>query len=284
MKRKYLKEKAVVTVRGRTYRGFPSEFRFIDSSKVGWFWRPLRSSSEIAVEANLARYYKPWGFLYLRHSFGRSLPVWEHIGALAFTGLTGVVVESSWHPPHFGRVFELWDALAPHIVESEQDVSWCRPERAVTWRYPNRDGFVRFEPHHDPCERSLIIRIVSDYRGIGTLEKEFLFPRDVLVLQDAFSIYSPAYPATWRWPIARLAAYLGWPHLHKMVWPHSQPKEKTIELYLRHRLVDLVGAFSLSSHRHLPSGILTSVRAGLEADLNVLTLARYSPIFGRVRS
>ncbi len=282
MKRKFLKEGTDVSVHGKSYRGFPSEVRFSASSRTGWFWQPRGECSALPVAVSLARYYRPFGFLYLRHGFGRALPVWEHIGVLAFTGLTGVVVRSSWHPPHFGRVSEFWEALKPHLVETAADATWCRPERRVSWRYPNRDGYTEFAPHPDPCERSLIVRIVSDYRGIGKLEREFVFPRDVELLLEAFTIYSPAYPATWKWPIAKLAARLGWPHLHKMVWPHLQSNEATIVLYFYHRLVDLLGAFSLASHTHLPSGILTSVRAGLEADLRVLQMARCFPIYGRV--
>lgn len=285
MKRTFLREGTVVPIRGQSYRGFPSEIRFSEHSRVGWFWKPGKNYPPLPIDVTLARYYKPFGFLYLRHGFGHALPVWEHAGVLAFTGLTGVVVESSWHPPHFGRVFEFWDALKPHIVETKDDVGWCRPEKKVLWRYPNRDGYVEFTPHEDSCERSLVVRICSDYRGIGRLEREFVFPRDTEALLHAFSIHSPAYPK-WplKWPLANAASFFGWPHLHRMVWPHLQPPEQTIELYLLHRLADALGALSLVSHTHLPSGIYTSVRAGLEADLNVVRLARFSPIFGHVKA
>lgn len=278
MKASYLIPGSEVCVQGRCYRGLPSEVRFIDSPRSGWFWRPRNVSRALPVDAGCARYYKPFGFLYLRHGFGRSLPVWEHIGVLAWTGLTGVIVESTWHPPHFGRVSEFWQALRPRLAESSRDMAWCRPEKAVIWRYPARRGYTEFMPHADPKERRLIVRIRAEYKGIGSLEREFEFPRDVETLISAFDIHSPAYPSTWKWRFGRVATRCGWPHLYRMVWPHHQSNEITLGHFVHHRLVDLLGACSLASHRYLPSGILISHCAGLEADLQVISRAKFSVI------
>ena len=278
MKKLIMNNGAIVPVTGQCYRGLPSELRFIDSPRCGIYWRPPGESQPLKVDVSIAKYYERFGFLYLRHG-RRALPVWEHIGALAWTGLSGVIVESTWHPPHFGRVKEFWEALRPNLVASTEDVSWCRPERTVVWRYPKRDGFTQLDPHLDVREKSLKVRLVSDYKGCGGLEGEFSFPADIDVLLRAFDAYSPAYPPKWKWRIATAASWLGWPHRHRMTWPHKQPDAATIELFLLHRLADLVGAFSLASHRHLPSGVLTSYCSGFEADIEVLRLARFNAIF-----
>lgn len=274
MKKLRLKAGTRVPVFGKDYRGFETEVWFTETPRDGWYWRPFEQGPLLPIEIGLARYYKVFGFIYLRHGFN-SLAVWEHIAAMMYSGLTGVIVEGSPHPPYHGRVSELWDALCPNIIDTGDEVAWCRPVQRTEWRYPEqRAGFTRIEPHADPQNHSLDITIKIDYPGIGAVTKDFSFPAAWPVLQEAFRVHAQGYSRR-KWWAACFLSMFGWPHINSICWPHEQSKEETTDLFLRHRLVDLLGGVSLASHDRLIAGRITSVCSGHLADLEVLRLTKF---------
>ncbi|OHA21017.1 MAG: hypothetical protein A2849_01770 [Candidatus Taylorbacteria bacterium RIFCSPHIGHO2_01_FULL_51_15] len=268
-----------VKVVGKDYRGLRAEIRFSATERDGWFWRPFPRGPLLPIEIGLARYYPPFGFIYLRHGW-YSLAVYEHVGAPVFTGLTGIIVEGTAHPPYHGRALELWEALNREALEHGGDARWCRPVEAVEWRYPNegrgRERYTRFEPHTDIDNHSLDVEILSDYPGIGALTKHFSFPADSAVLNRSFRVHAQGFPK-WKRPVARIASYLGWPHFNCVTWPSDYSGEEAIERFVLHRLTDVLGAFSLVSHNRLPAGRITSIRSGHLGDLEVLRRARFAP-------
>ena len=275
MKKKRLRQGVSIPVFGQDYRGLQSEVWFTETPQEGWYWRPYKYGPILPINISLARYYV-FGFIYLRH-WRSSLAVWEHIAALMYTGLTGVIVEGSSHPPYHGRVRELWDTVRPHLIETGEEVEWCRPVREVEWRYPKRNGFTRIVPHDDKIKRTLDVTIHIDYPGIGSVTKDFSFPSEWSTLEDAFSVYAQGFPR-WKRPVALLLSEFGWPHACSLTWPHEQSREETTDLFLRHRLVDLLGGLSLASHNRLLAGRVISVRSGHLADLNALSMTGFTPI------
>jgi len=276
MKKFRLKPGTKVSVHGRDYRGFATEIQFSETSREGWYWRPFPEGPLLPIEASLARYYKVFGFIYLRYGYS-SFAVWEHIAAMFYTGLTGVIVEGSPHPPSFGRPLEYWEALKPYLIESKEEVQWCRPLRPVEWSYPgSRRGYTRIEPNAKPFNLSLHVDIEIDYPRIGRLRKEFFFPSTLPLFVDAFNVHAQGYP-NWKWRAAQLLSQFGWPHINAFVWPHEQTTTKTADLWWKHRLTDLMGGISLAAHNRLLAGKITSVCSGHLADLEVLRLADFIP-------
>ena len=275
MKKIRLKSGTDVLIKGKDYRGFPAGIRFRRAPQDGWYWHPSPEGPLIPITTKIVRYYRVFGFLYLRQK--RSfLAVWEHIGSMAFMGLTGVIVEGSGHPPYHGRVLELWSALKPHFETTNEEVKWCRPTHTVEWRYPRRDGFTRFAPHADPTRHSLDVTIMIDYPSVGKLTKDFSFPNAMSLLETSFQVHAQGYPKE-KYPFAKLISILGWPHLNSAVWPHRQSPAETLELFIRHRLVDLLGALSLCGQDRLLAGKVISICSGHLADLNALRQATFVP-------
>jgi len=227
----------------------------------------------IPVDLRLAGYNPFLHLIYLDSPCSR-LNIWEHIGVLKLLGLNGVVVEGSAWPPYHGRPFEIWEALKPHVVETNSDIHWLRPEKRFEWHYPNgRQGFLRIEPHDDPEKKSLEIHAILDYKTLGETAIDFSFPGNGCV-EKMFQAKSPGWPR-WRYHLCCLASGLGWPHLNSVTWPQRLSPELALEQFALHRIGDCGGAMSLAHFETLPSAKVTSYCAGHEADLATLSQVQW---------
>lgn len=262
---KTLRLQKAVTIEGSDFWGRKAWIKFIPSDIPGWFWRPDKNIKPIPITSRIAENQKnriTLSFL------GHKLHVYEHIGVLRFLGINGVIIESTPWPPYHGRPLELWDALKTQCIDGDTKLAWCTIKRAMVYKYPGTEQkrltFIR------PLARpGLRIEIVVEYNGLGYKELIVTLPEDKEILLSALSAYSQGWPR-WRYALSRAASLCGWPHHNKVVWPQEHTPQKTLEQFALHRLVDVLGDFSLAHHKKLIAGVIISERSGHEADLETV--------------
>jgi hypothetical protein len=202
----------------------------------------------------------------------KKFEVYEHTGALRFTGLGNVLVSSSKWPPCFGRTIEQWQALKPACRETSRDLSWYTPKRSFSWVYPRkRNGSVGFTEIHPSAEPKLSLEITCTYPGVGELVQDFTFP-NLKLLEEIFAVHTQGWPRKLYWP-ARVGALLGIPLYRTSNWPQEHASEDLIRLYIYHRALDLLGALSLLCLDGMFAGRVVSHCSGHEADLHVVKAA-----------
>lgn len=196
--------------------------------------------------------------------------VFEHVGALRFFGLSQVTIASPKWPPHFGRGWELWQALSPHCERSRVDVPLYGVRRAVRGSYERpRGGYEAFTEIKPPTGPVLRLDITICYPGLGPTSATFEFP-DERLLVKVIQAKSQGWPP-WLYYPARGAAVLGWPHLDKSAWPESDKGgARVLDEFLLHRAHDLLGGLSVLCRDGYFVGDVVSVCSGHKADVEAI--------------
>lgn len=112
---------------------------------------------------------------------------------------------------------------------------------ALILSYPTKNpdaSWVTFMPRN---AHTLTIKVSIEYPQLGSLCVEHVLPRDdiVSILRTPTQGWPPS-----RWLIAKVASALGWPHKKNVVWPHEHGAG-TLELFARHRILDILGTLSV---------------------------------------
>lgn len=260
-----------VTVTGWDIFGRAAWIRFSPHRSLGWHWayRPNCEPIPITKELVSNRLKR----ICLNYQ-GARLEVFEHIGSLFFTGLTGIVIESSTYPPYHGRPLELWSALKPYIIPFGKKTEWLTLQRPVRAGYDNgRKGYVEFLPHSRP---QLDLTVIIDFPKLGCRECHYVLPTTA-ALEEIYNARTlPTITALPMYLLMKAAHKLTlWPHHGHVVWPQEMDKNDLLEQIARHRAGDLLGALSLLNHRSGVAGNLVSYCAGHEADVKMIRQAQW---------
>jgi hypothetical protein len=250
-----------VVVSGRDFFGRMSQIKFSPFYLPGWHWKcgreivPINSDIACCKPRRITLQYKEY-----------ILDMYEHIGALRWTGLDGVVIESSSMPPYHGRVKELWDALKPFIAETKEEVPRIRPRMhcsVMIFEKNDRGRGLSVSPTND----RLIFRIFIEIEGMGK-ENNYEFP---MALEEVFGAYTIGWPPQLYY-LSKSVALFGWPHHKQIEWTQENTREIFLEKVSLHRLADLLGGLSLITHDRLVSAQVISIRGGHKIDMDLIKM------------
>lgn len=268
-----------VQISGPNYYGPNATLTIAPSDEEGWHWQSNGVTRKITPEI-----CSIWGHrLRLRTDARNSLEIYEHIGPLAWTGLTNVAVSCSGRIPPYLAAGSLWKAVEKKTrVTSDQEIGWITVDRPMRWAYPEvRAGHESFTEVRPARSRELTIELLIDYNGIGSKAGYFCLPSQSgeQALLAALNAPSPGWPPTRRrW--FDLARKLGWPNWGQIAWPQDHDVSQMREIMINHRIQDVLGAFSLLCQSGcLFAGHISSVYSGHMADLQVVKEA-----FGMLRA
>lgn len=243
-----------VTMSGPNFFGFPGSITFEPSNQSGWYWKT--SDATIPISLATANPIASCNCVTLQHGRNR-LSIYEHIGALRWMGLDGIVVQSTPLPPYDSRVIDQWHTLCSSAQLVSDHLPWVTGGSACVYHDKVPGGLIQFTPSSSP---GLNVEIVIDYPGLGGYELHWNTSESLL---PAFYAYSQGYPP-WKQTLANL---IGWIHRDKVVWANPDADSRHIlRLFALHRLADLLGTLSLLTNDHLLAGTVHSLGAGHEAD------------------
>ncbi|TAK58152.1 hypothetical protein EPO17_00255 [Patescibacteria group bacterium] len=238
----------------------------------GFYWRNGRGVSLIRPSIT------EFNFRRLRLSLPpHKLEVFEHILPLWFTGLTGVTISctGAW-PPYDGSVMPLWREVYPQCVpDTTRRLPRYTVSQAVFFGYNKpRNGqraYTQILPSRDGM---LTLKVSIDYRGLGKIERTIVLP-DGGALEKIFAARPQGWPKS-AYPLARLASLVGLPHRRNMCWPQDMRSvEATLNEFVLHRVLDLLGGLAPLCGDGLFVGEVTSHCSGHLADWHVVKKAQH---------
>jgi UDP-3-O-acyl-N-acetylglucosamine deacetylase len=238
-----------VTLEGKDFWGFESKIKFspMDNGYKGFYWRysPARPSLPIIYKHVQAK----------RRRIGLQsvdriarLECYEHLGFLRWMGLDGVTIEcDSFHgwPPMF-TVKECWDRLQQECKEIDEPWEWVTIPKLIQvsgtesigmqGKFPN----LVIKPKHTP---GLELNINICYSFLGERAIHLNVPEDIT--QNMLSTLTPGLPYSLYY-ISKLCGMLGWPSHKKIMWPQGHQVEYVLDQFIWHRVIDILGDFSLA--------------------------------------
>lgn len=197
--------------------------------------------------------------------------VFEHLLPLKAAGLLGVMVRHSTHSlPYFGNTTPFLQAILPLCEEVEGEVPVRTVDRPYIWHYPEkrngRSAFTSITPRHDG---KLNLSITISYAGLGTHRMDFSFSGERREVEGIFRAKSQGYPLK-RYTTSRTLSKLGlWKHHDHVCWPQNLDTAEALDLFTKHRALDLLGALGTLMDGHWLSADVTSVCSGHDADMHV---------------
>jgi len=261
-----------VIIQGRSYWGRRTWMRFSPhpDGLPGWYWRPTPGAKAVPVTSKLVR--AKLRRMEISHQ-GKSFQIWEHIGALRWTGLDSVIVESERpHPPYHGRPHEKWLQLKLHCQETDEFIPWVTVKEPVRFVDPeNVSRVVKIDPLKD--ERTLRAYISIDYPGLTPHKMTFELPGNPL--EPLFEWQTQGFPL-WLYGVSKAASHIRlWHSHHKIEWVQEAPsREEGVRRWTVHRFIDILGALSLVSHEGLFAGHVFSHKGGHGTDVGLLQKIR----------
>ena len=264
-----------VTITGTDYFNRPASISFHPYDKAGWFWKTKDSGIQ-PITPDLLQYRKRR----LSLIYGKDeLTVFEHIGALRFTGLDGILIESSPWPPYHGRTLELWEALNPHCKDGGKALRWYTPIHPVRCDCAgNPKRFTKIVPSQNKCLTALV---AIDYPDLGEIELCHGFDGlgDASTLESIFAAKSQGWPM-WLYHPSRVLQWFPRRPPHKMMtWPQEHAPHEALRLFSEHRLLDMLGGISvLVPPGGMLAGNIVSMRSGHHGDMRVVSAVSRSGI------
>lgn len=284
-----------VKVEGKNFWGLRSRLTCTptEHGEPGWFWRPAPDEDLVPIDVRCATVQKRRiSLAYQGERGARYLHCYEHIGVLRFTGIDGVIISvkgfpAGW-PPHYGRAFELWQAISRHCKDTEEGVPWISIPDAtadddgrlvegltgIDGLWSDRSpGFTGLRPNSKEGRLTVLVR--SDYPSVNrwTLYHSVANGYEELEtpdLRDCLSAYTPGFPKRLYYVSLLARFFLRWPHHGRTVWSQKHDYAETINLWAWHRECDLLGVISLVSHTALPALHAVSYLSGHEPDLDAV--------------
>ncbi|MFA5993941.1 MAG: hypothetical protein WC823_03210 [Parcubacteria group bacterium] len=254
-----LRLKESVVVSGMDIFGRRSQIKFFPFNLPGWYWRcgseivPITLDIALCNPRRITLKYKDY-----------CLEIYEHIGALRWTGLDGVVIESPRLPPYHGRTGELWHALKPFCRETGEKALWIKPSN-VCDEITSREG-CRSVSLESLDSEGLSISVSIEIEGLGNQVKNCELP---MALDNVFDAHTLGWPSRLYY-FSKLAGIIGWPHHKNIAWAQTSTQEGLLDKISLHRIGDLLGALSLITHDHLVSGRIISHRGGHRLDMDMI--------------
>lgn len=250
-----------VAIAGRDFWGRGARIVLEPSEAPGWFWRAGADDIPLTPDMLVHRRQR----LNLAHG-GRELHIVEHLLALrVVAGIDGVrIVSPGGWLPYDGSAEMFWRALRPVLTEGPELVS-----HSFAGSFATTGGrHVAFSEGGDALDVSVAI----DYPGLGATALRQAFPARGAAVDAIVATKAPGWPPTRR-RLARLASCLGWPHYRDATWPQEHSPAATLELFARHRLLDLAGAFAvLCPPGGIVTGRVTSASAGHAQDVELVRM------------
>lgn len=259
-----------VMVTGLDYFGRKTWLTFEPNpeQKPGWWWDTGRTI--VPIDINLAT--TELRRVVLRHE-DRTFNVWEHPGILRYTGIDSVIVRcrhfnwpgmlgGGW-PPYDGCAQLYWDALKEHLVESTDKVVWRHVTKSSKWNYPEKEERqTLIGPAKD---ETCTVYTMTDYAGVGSAYTKFVVGTDDV--RDLFPVKSQGWPL-WLYQPGRFLEKFSPIKLRpsQMTWPQTHGG-RARELYNYHRVLDILGDFSLVFHDALPACVVESNCSGHLGDI-----------------
>ena len=266
--------KKPIRIKGSNFFGFRSELYLRPHSFADkkWRWRTARKDC-IPITPLIAKFSTRR--ILLVHG-SDSLQIFEHIGAVRFTGLIGVEAEVFGFPrclpPYDGCALEIWKAVKPYRISHGTVLPRYTVSKSVQWTYPEKRGgqqaYTRIEPDKSG---ELVVAVFLSFPKYGTHEEVFRFPNDAL-MESVLAAKTPGLPGYLR-PVSRAASLLGWPHHSHIYWPNKADTATLLGDFARHRVLDVLGALSLLCNDGLFSGRVISRCSGHRADIEAVKMA-----------
>lgn len=245
-----------VTVHGQDIFGRNARIKFSAYEKTGWHWQC--GNEVVPITSDLASYQNRR--ITLRYKT-YVLEIYEHIGALRWTGLDGIIVKSPKFPPYFGRVAETWNTLRPCCKKTGDKISWVIPREACF--HAEGDRSISISPNGLD---ELIMSIFLDIKGIGSNVTTYKMPSPLDSIFEARALGQPNY----FYYLSKFLRFWGWPHHENATWKQKDSPEELLQKISLHRVTDLLGALSLVTHDRLVSGETVSIKGGHRIDIEMI--------------
>lgn len=192
--------------------------------------------------------------------------VLEHLLPLKTFGFIGAAIQSTTCLPFDLTCADFINAAIEGSREDEVDMPVATVTRTCVGGYEKqRGGRVAYTHIKPRTDGKLVLQVQIAYQGLGELRKEYTFPDNALLMRIA-QTHSQGWPRRRYWQ-SWLADKLGiWKHHDNVAWPQLL-KGRTLETFLDHRCLDLLGALGTLMNGQWLSSTVVSVCSGHEADM-----------------
>jgi hypothetical protein len=257
-----------VTITGQDIFGRAAFIKFYPSSNPGWYWK----CGETLVPINkkllaLSRNH----YLFLRHLKYR-LYIVEHILVLRWTGLDGIIIESSPWPPYYGRVQEMWDELREYLITTDKNILWINPEKSLTVQ--KGDRILKFITPDTKKSNQLEINVAVDFPQFGGKANKKIIISEANSLALIWCFAAKALfnnSSTIIQIVFGLLNKMGiWKHYKHVLWPRDYNNDQLLKEIVEHRAIDLLGALACFDEKGLPAGEIISYKGGHQLDIQLV--------------
>lgn len=260
----------VVTLRGRNPFGRETELTLTPISQPGWWWQTKAGLYPINQEL-----IRP-GRRHLQLTAGdETLHAAEHLLPLAYLGLTGVTIGCShgW-PPYDGCASELHNAVSTRVITTPGELAWATLNRPLDTGPLGQRGKcehrVTIYPRDEP---GVELHIGCSFKGLGEQSLDLFVHPQVGGWQQVLTAKTPGWPAWLYW----LSRFGHWSHHQHIAWPQVLGEE-TLDHFVAHRALDILGALSMVSSWPLIACTVVSSCGGHRDDIRLLTEPDVKPI------
>lgn len=257
-----------VRIDGWGVRGYKrAHLTFTPAEKPGWFWRPEPGAQPLPINRDVMGVKKRSVLLAHRD---RELNIYEHIGCLRFSGIDGVILESTPRPPYHGRALEVFEPLHGECKGDGTFFDWVYLKTAVKADIPQAPWrYVTATPLTDGQAPGLYAKVFCAYPHLGEGKTHvFQIPGE-----DLTGIWKELTPGMPRW-LYRLSKWGHevrlWRNHHCINWGRHTPPAITLDRFIRHRFQDLLGALCLVDHLRLPAMNIESHMGGHRVDIDLI--------------
>lgn len=250
-----------VNLNGLDYFGRKAHISFSHNPTGGWLWNHHKCSN-IVIGPELLSHKKRR--IALQYN-GSALNIFEHLGVLRWCGFEDVIIQSDPWPPYFGRSKEYFDILFDNSEEVDGDFGWFTLKEKVKFEY-GKGRYTEIIPNKN---KTLHLRVICDYRGLGRGELSLKLPEHKDILIDLLEVYSQGWTSFLFYPSWLASKLHLWLHHQEVIWPQHCGQD-TLILFLKHRMLDLLGALAFMHPTKMLSGTVISFCSGHKGDIGAI--------------
>lgn len=259
MKQIVLRE-PMTPIRGKNPFGGEAWIMFepMPNEEKGIFWKIPTSKNThkyVPIDYRIARVSKLHNIC-LQHS-GKKLFIYEHIGALRFTGLDSIAISASTWPPYLtsGKMFEKIMEYAEITDNEIPYLSFLNSYGPLAIREHGLYKYVEIRPETYGITK---LNVSIDYKKLSIKCKGKKIVNEELI-GEIFSVGPQGVSNLFKF-LSRLFNL----EYHKIVvWPDEEKDSNELQRkFLAHTMVDRLGEISLFSHYMLPSCEIRTQCAG----------------------
>ncbi len=260
IRKKLIKE---ITVTGKNFLRQESSITFLPAGRPGW-WLRTKDKGDVPIDHRIARHRE--GRIQL-HCGGTTLNVWEHIGALRFMGIDGVVVvvNNKW-PPFLGGM----RGYRPYFTQKGVTVDDGVLPTIKPKKYDEYESFnhILSSTSISPSEK-LVLRVKARWGDLPWYSEDLVIEE---LSDDLWEKIWNSKPQGWHKGrslfftlLIRLFKNL---NNEEVAWIKDFPDTQSASYgWGLHRVQDILGCASLCSHIALPIMLYGSYLAGHKEDL-----------------